>query len=217
MATLSLTCPKCHGTFSFTTYPAFDTGDNILWKEKVRTGEAFLGKCPHCGYETHYDYSFLYKERDTHFLMYYAANKEEYQKAYAMMTGQDPMVNWDAISSWTRRVVTSREDVLEKLMILDDGLDDRIIEILKALAFVSLHQQKPELAIDTVLFDKGQDGNHYFRFSEKGKVLAAYAFDRPMYERVKRNLGDALGKISENQVVINSQWAVGVLKAMYNE
>lgn len=214
MAILSITCPQCHGTFTFTTYPAIDTKDDGMWAEKVRTGEAFLGKCPHCGWETHYDYSFLYKEREKNFLMYYAANEADYKSGYAMMTGHDPMVDWEKISSWTRRVVTSREDVLEKLMILDDGLDDRIIEILKALAFVSLHQHKPELSVDTVLFDRGSDGNHYFRFSEKGKVVAAYAFERPMYERVKRNLGENLRHLTGGEVVINSQWAVKALQTL---
>ena len=214
MAILSITCPQCHGTFTFTTYPAIDTKDDGMWAEKVRTGEAFLGKCPHCGWETHYDYSFLYKEREKNFLMYYAANEEDYKSGYAMMTGHDSMVDWEKISSWTRRVVTSREDVLEKLMILDDGLDDRIIEILKALAFVSLHQHKPELSVDTVLFDRGSDGNHYFRFSEKGKVVAAYAFERPMYERVKRNLGENLRHLTGGEVVINSQWAVKALQTL---
>lgn len=214
MANLSIQCPQCHGTFAFTTYPAIDTKDDVMWAEKVRTGDAFLGKCPHCGWETHYDYSFLYKEREKNFLMYYAANEEDYKKGYAMMTGHDPMVDWDKISAWTRRVVTSRADVLEKLMILDDGLDDRIIEILKALAFVSLHQHKPELSVDTVLFDRGSDGNHYFRFSEKGNVVAAYAFERPMYERVKRNLGDNLNHLTGGEVVINSQWAVKALQVL---
>ena len=214
MAILSITCPQCHGTFTFTTYPAIDTKDDGMWAEKVRTGEAFLGKCPHCGWETHYDYSFLYKEREKNFLMYYAANEADYKSGYAMMTGHDPMVDWEKISSWTRRVVTSREDVLEKLMILDDGLDDRIIEILKALAFVSLHQHKPELSVDTVLFDRGSDGNHYFRFSEKGNVVAAYAFERPMYERVKRNLGENLRHLTGGEVVINSQWAVKALQTL---
>lgn len=214
MAILSITCPQCHGTFTFTTYPAIDTKDDGMWAEKVRTGEAFLGKCPHCGWETHYDYSFLYKEREKNFLMYYAANEADYKSGYAMMTGHDPMVDWEKISSWTRRVVTSREDVLEKLMILDDGLDDRIIEILKALAFVSLHQHQPELSVDTVLFDRGSDGNHYFRFSEKGNVVAAYAFERPMYERVKRNLGENLRHLTGGEVVINSQWAVKALQTL---
>ena len=214
MANLSITCPQCRKNFNFTTYPAIDTKDDVMWAEKVRTGEAFLGKCPHCGWETHYDYSFLYKEREKNFLMYYAANEEAYKSGYAMMTGHDPMVDWDKISSWTRRVVTSREDVLEKLMILDDGLDDRIIEILKALAFVSLHQHQPELSVDTVLFDRGSDGNHYFRFSEKEKVVAAYAFERPMYERVKRNLGENLRHLTGDEVVINSQWAVKALQTL---
>ena len=47
MAILTLTCPACQKLFSFTTHPAFDTGEDASIAEKVRTGEAFVGACPH--------------------------------------------------------------------------------------------------------------------------------------------------------------------------
>ena len=72
MAILTLTCPACQKLFSFTTHPAFDTGEDASIAEKVRTGEAFVGACPHCGHAEHYSYSFLYKERESHALLYYA-------------------------------------------------------------------------------------------------------------------------------------------------
>ena len=63
-----------------------------------------------------------------------------------------------------------------------------------------------------MLFDEGSDGNHYFRFSKDGRVEAAYAFERPMYEKIKNGLAPLLPKLSEGEVVINSQWAAGAMK-----
>ena len=98
MAILTLTCPACQKLFSFTTHPAFDTGEDASIAEKVRTGEAFVGACPHCGHAEHYSYSFLYKERESHALLYYADNEEDFRKACAIMTGRDSSVPWAGIA-----------------------------------------------------------------------------------------------------------------------
>lgn len=133
MAILTLTCPACQKLFSFTTHPAFDTGKDPSIAEKVRTGEAFVGACPHCGHTEHYSYSFLCKERESHALLYYADNEDDFRKACAIMTGRDPSVPWAGIADWSRRVVANRQVLLEKLLLLDLHLDDRVIEIMKVL------------------------------------------------------------------------------------
>ena len=206
------TCPQCGKTFPVLSYEVIDTGKDPSMKEKVRTGEAFAASCPFCGWHTRFDYSFLYWEEDTKTLIYYANSKELYEAAYRRMTGRTGGADWESIKSWKRRVVTSRNDLLEKLLILDGGLDDRIIEIMKGLAFVSLKQNRPDVEVDTVLFDQGNDGNHYFRFSKKEKVEAAYVFERSLYEKIRRGLSPFLDKLSEGEVVINSQWAAGAVK-----
>lgn len=212
MINQEFTCPKCGKEFNFLRYDVIDTGKDPLMKEKVRNGDAFYAACPFCGWSTHFDYPFLYREEDTRTLIYYANSKEIYEAAYYRMTGSTNGAEWEQIKDWTRRVVTSRNDFLEKLLILDGGLDDRIIEIMKGLAFVSLKQNQPDVEVDTVLFDQGNDGNHYFRFSKNDKVLAAYAFERPLYNQIRQGLMPLMGKLSEGEVVINSQWAAGAMK-----
>ncbi len=207
----SFACLQCGKTFSFHRHDKIDTGKDPSMKEKVRNGEAFAVTCPSCGWHTHMDYSFLYREEESHTLIYYANTKEIYESAYRYMTGRTGP-GWESIRGWIRRVVTSREDLLEKLLILDGGLDDRIIEIMKGLAFVSMKQHQPDAGADTVLFDEGSDGNHYFRFSKEGRVEAAYAFELPMYEKIKNGLAPLLPKLSGEEVVINSQWAAGAMK-----
>ena len=194
MAILTLTCPACQKLFSFTTHPAFDTGEDASIAEKVRTGEAFVGACPHCGHAEHYSYSFLYKERESHALLYYADNEEDFRKACAIMTGRDPSVPWAGIGDWSRRVVANRQVLLEKLLLLDLHLDDRVIEIMKLLAHSFLQKQKPGLLVDAIWFERGADGRGGYCLYQDGKIVCAYAFDAAMYEQVKQQFSPAFAE-----------------------
>lgn len=208
------TCPQCGKPFPFIRYDVIDTGKRPDMKEKVRNGDAFYVSCPYCGWHTHFDYSFLYREEGTHTLIYYANSREFYEAAYYRMTGRNGGRDFESIRTWKRRVVTSRNDLLEKLLILDCGLDNRIIEIMKGLAFISLKQKYPAAEVDTVLFDRGGDGSCYFRFSKNETVKAAYAFEESLYGRIDKVLGPKIRELSQEDVVINSQWAAGIMKEL---
>lgn len=212
MAILTLTCPACQKLFSFTTHPAFDTGEDASIAEKVRTGEAFVGACPHCGHAEHYSYSFLYKERESHALLYYADNEEDFRKACAIMTGRDPSVPWAGIADWSRRVVANRQVLLEKLLLLDLHLDDRVIEIMKVLAHSFLQKQKPGLLVDAIWFERGADGRTGYCLYQDGKIVCAYAFDAAMYEQVKQQLSPAFAKTEREDILIDASWAAKLLK-----
>ena len=64
-----------------------------------------------------------------------------------MLTGQDRehRLDEEKLRGVKKRLVTSREALREKLMILDGGFDDRVIELMKGLAFMSLRRHSPEL------------------------------------------------------------------------
>ena len=151
-------------------------------------------------------------------MIYYAADEETYKKAWLVMTGQaeDLRLDEEKMKGVTKRLVTSREALQEKLMIFDEGLDDRVIEWMKVFAFTSLRDKKPELRPERILFDKGADGNHYFRFDEKDRTVAAYAFERPLYNKIKNQWHDEINDLSEKQPVINAEWAVKTLAALQN-
>ncbi len=93
--------------------------------QKVRDGEAFVSICGHCGKKSHMDYSFLYYQPSALFLVYYAADQEDYEKAWKMLTGQDRerCLDEEKLRGVKKRLVTSREALREKLMILDGGFD----------------------------------------------------------------------------------------------
>ena len=134
-----------------------------------------------------------------------------------MLTGQDRerRLDEEKLRGVKKRLVTSREALREKLMILDSGFDDRVIELMKGLAFMSLRRHSPELHPERVLFDMGAGGNHYFRFEEKGKVIAAYAFEAPMYREIETGVKDMLETLSRNQPIINAEWGAKALRTIH--
>ena len=212
MAVLHITCEQCGKAFSFTTLPAIDTGNDPSWHEKVRSGEAFAGVCPHCGDKKFYDYSFLYKERETHTLVYYAAGEEDFQEACRTMTGQNPAVPWENISSWRRRIVANRDILAEKLLILDAGLDDRFVEMEKVLAYSFLQKKNPALLVDAVRFDGNKQEGYHIAFLLKGEITGAYAFDMSLYKKLKATFAVKLKKTERTDILIDSRWAAEMLK-----
>ena len=217
MSLLETACPHCGKSMVFSPIDYINTEERPEMIQKVRDGEAFASICGHCGKKSHMDYSFLYYQPSALFLVYYAANQEDYEKAWKMLTGQDRehRLDEEKLRGVKKRLVTSREALREKLMILDSGFDDRVIELMKGLAFMSLRRHSPELYPERVLFDMGAGGNHYFRFEEKGKVIAAYAFEAPMYQEIETGVKDMLETLSRNQPVINAEWGAKALRAIH--
>lgn len=216
MSLLEMDCPHCGKPMSFSRFDYVNTEIQPEMLQKVRDGEAFASVCSHCGKKSMADYSFLYYEPSALFMMYYAADKEDYEKAWKMLTGQDEenRLDEEKLCGVKKRLVTSREAFREKLMILDGGLDDRVIELMKGMAFLSLRRNRPQLHPDRVLFDMGADGNHYFRFEEKGTVVAAYAFEAPMYREIETGVKEMLEPLSKDQPVINAEWGAKALRAI---
>ena len=211
MAVLQITCDHCGASFSFTTLPAIDTGADPAWKEKVRNGRAFAAACPHCGDTKYYDYSFLYKERESQTLLYYAANEEDFLEACRIMTGRSDEVPWASIATWRRRVVANRAVLSEKLMILDAGLDDRFVEMEKVLAYSFLQKKNPSLSVDAVHFDADEAGHRRIVFLQGNEIVAAYGFDMDLYRKLENTFAAVLKKTERDDILIDSEWAVKVM------
>ncbi len=214
MAVLEMTCDRCGGSLSFTTRPTIDTGEDSAWKDKVRNGSAFAAACPHCGDTKYYDYSFLYKERESQTLLYYAANEADFQEACRIMTGRSREVPWASISTWRRRVVANRAVLSEKLLILDAGLDDRFVEMEKVLAYSFFKKQNPSSAVDAVRFDRADDGHSRLCFFCGEEIVTAYGFDQDMYQKLENTFSAALKKTEREDIIVDSQWAVKVMNGI---
>ena len=69
------------------------------------------------------------------------------------------------------RIVTSPNQLIEKIQIFDAGKDDRIMELVKLLVTDSLHENNPDKEFDELRFAVDDDGTNILIIINKGGSL----------------------------------------------
>ena len=111
------------------------------------------------------------------------------------------------MEGYRRRIVTDQNSLREKAIIFENGLDDRVVEIIKLIYFSNLRQSHPDAKIDVAYFmvAEGEYQIHFLGESQLTAVVAA-----SLYEKVVRDFADKIEN-AEDDYVIDMGWALRVL------
>ena len=140
-----ITCQKCHHKAEFELHDVIDSKDNAYEKNRILNGTLFEHKCHNCNTNIDLLYETVYCDVDRNTMIYLvhegnfdatnsmlhtiAAIERKYPDAYA------------STPKPKKRIVTCHHKLREKVLILEEGLDDRIIEIIK---IICVNYQSPE-------------------------------------------------------------------------
>lgn len=133
--TITLNCPICKRDHDVKLWRRIDVSTEKDAKEKLLKGEFFHFICPDCGYASELHYGSLYVDRDIRELIYLAEEKESEAAAAekAAEAAAEDLAFWKQRDSLLR-IVRSAEELREKLLMFDNGLDDRLVEICKGIS-----------------------------------------------------------------------------------
>lgn len=209
-----ITCPKCGCESDFMIWSSINTVLNPEMFEKVRTGEAFAFSCPKCGNIAGIDYACLYHQMDDEMMIYYVPDPDEVKKVYNMFQGNGKMSDMlgESQKKYLYRIVQSKNELREKLFIFDAGLDDRAIEIIKIFYSQKLREDNPEVEIDEIRFESGENNEIGLVFINEGSVVASCQIGRDFYEIVMKEYITHMPNIREDEIIINWDWAVSVFR-----
>lgn len=133
--TVPVHCPICKHLHDAPATRVVDVGRDEKLKRKLESGELFRFDCPDCGYRMRLGYSFMYQDSGIREYIYLSQENpaddgctvdQIIRNASGMAEGKTE----DAIL----RIVYSEKDLLEKIRIFENGLDDRIVELCKGIA-----------------------------------------------------------------------------------
>lgn len=196
-------CPHCGKSQKFEMWRVINVADNPEMKEKVKTKEVFKLECKKCGRLVNADHQFLYEDPESKIAIHYAREKDV------------PAVKEDLkkYEGYTTRVVSYQNDLIEKLMIFDAGLDDRIIEIVKAIYVNQLYTINPSYKIDEILFDNTKEEAKII-FISGGGLLTESAMSNEVYKSIESQFKDKMAPFAEEtEVSIDFEWAIKLLEA----
>ena len=185
-------CPKCQKESEFLIWDSINTNLNPDMKEKVRTGEAFQWNCPFCDAYANVEYTILYHEMENLVMIYYVPGDGDKTEVIELMQGRHKNEDGEYVEmeikvdeGYMKRVVGTKNQFYEKLLILDLGLDDRIIELMKMFLVAHLENKK-DMEIAEMLLDKGKDGSTGFAIHLVDGHWAYTGFQEDMYEFFRR-------------------------------
>ena len=211
-----VTCPSCHHEGDFELWDSINTALDPEMKEKVLNQSIFLYTCPSCGETFRLNYSTLYHQMED-LVMIYLVPESEVKKTYEIFYEKNALADYRyRTEKYLYRIVTSANQLVEKIQIFDAGKDDRVMELVKLLVTDSLPENNPDKEFDELSFAVDDDGTNILVIINKGEITGAVDIDN-MYEFASSHCNDFKDLLDDDEIVINREWILNKLAKTENE
>jgi predicted RNA-binding Zn-ribbon protein involved in translation (DUF1610 family) len=156
--TAAIECPACGTTHNFSFYSSVDVALNPELKEKVVDGSIFLLQCPSCGETFKLRQPLLYVDPE-HRMAVWLMPEELLDDLRPVMES----VRQTLGENVRTRLVHTEEELTEKIHILEAGLNDWAIQMLKA-EYVRPENEATESPWYFLGIQEDADGEKYLHF-----------------------------------------------------
>lgn len=212
----SITCPKCSKTGSFKIWRSINTSLDPEMRQAVRDGSAFIFSCPHCNNKTHVEYGFLYHQMDDQIMIDVATSEEDAKQALEAFSGgpmADIMRDFKMETHYLNRIVKSQNGLREKLNILDNGYDDRLMEIYKVFLLSEYQKMNPNAKEIELLYYENPEGTKGVQVFCDGQPDGSFRFSEDMYKQLYDIFMPKLKDIRDEQPFVNREWALNFIRS----
>ncbi|MEG0657705.1 CpXC domain-containing protein [Anaerorhabdus sp.] len=124
-STRMFTCPKCGKDYEIEIWESINVELDPDLREKLFHNEIFKVECPHCHDVYQVVHPCLYHDPENKIMVYLIDDKIEKELE------ANPKIPFDVIPGYTYRYCKKIMEFVEKVRILEEGLDDRIVEMAK--------------------------------------------------------------------------------------
>ncbi len=160
-----LQCPKCKEVFSTTIWGSVNTDYAPDLPQKLITGEFFSCACPKCQAKINLVYPMLYNDMKHGFFIQLSPDEKSYSEALEYFKTQKH-------SLLRYRLVRDTQSLGEKVSIIENGRDDKLIELCKWFYWAQLTESYPEFNCQHEYYYVDKNGIEYVDFiSDNGKHM----------------------------------------------
>ena len=200
---MTITCPHCQAETDHKVLDHINIDRNPELRAKVQDLSCFRVQCPNCGETVLAVHPCLYHDMANQFMVWLWPEE-----------GEAPHAQFDPLAGYTLRRVDSLNAFREKINVLECGLDDRAVEIMKLLLFTQLNR---DLDVVELLFHALDDRTGELRFVAVLSDGAEQYVAMPgaTYQRLREDVEDYLYTPGADFAVIDMAWASGALELLH--
>lgn len=140
--------------------------------------------------------------------MIYYVDEESVEQTLETMNEAENQLGLQ-MTGYRKRIVTDQNSLHEKAIIFDNGLDDRIVEIIKLIYYINAEDQFSDAKINAV----------YFLIAD-GKYILEFIGDKPLsaevpvelYDKIKHDFAERLESVGKEDTFVDLHWASEIMK-----
>jgi hypothetical protein len=158
-----ITCPKCQHQQKFVIWKSINVTLDPKLKEDLISGKLTGFVCERCGHTANVDYGTLYHDMENALLIQLCHGEQK----------EDFSALGEMFQHYRIRVVSSRNQLLEKIFIFDAGLDDRMVEFFKLFLLAMMSKQgkeAKELLFNGLSEKEGERTISFTAFMDEGQT-----------------------------------------------
>ncbi|MEF2559936.1 MAG: CpXC domain-containing protein [Eggerthellaceae bacterium] len=209
---VDVTCPNCGASGVYDRYASANVTLNPSLKDRVMDGSLFVYECPNCGNKLRVVTSCLYHDMRKRLLIQLSPEVEDDAELRDMLdTLTENGVNLSFTDEgYEVKVVADLNDLKEKIAIADDGLDDRLVEIVKIYARILASSEEGASEFDDVRYIGLDDDGIKIGILFNGECLATAVVPMSLYEEQKAE-HPLTSRSEEDSYIVDYVWAYEVM------
>src|SRR5208282_4358612 len=163
---ITITCPRCQHQQAFTAWQSINVTLDPTLKEKLIDRSLVTFQCKQCGHTTGINPKLLCHDMDRRVMIMLG-----YQSPDALESPEPLVPTFQA--DYSLRLVSSMNELIEKILLLDADLDDRAVETFKLAVMANIGEsqrgEKPQLFFNGVYMnDESQEQIEFALVNEAG-------------------------------------------------
>ena len=148
----AIACPSCGKPSQVSMWDVLEADCNPERAGQLASGRLLVHTCPHCGELVPLDYPLFYIDRARKVAAFYPAGQgdlDAIRTVFVQAVGRFHGIELSQLrkQEFAMRVVPERHQLPEKVLAWRAGLDDRLLEVLKASLLAELQARNPELGL----------------------------------------------------------------------
>ena len=139
--------------------------------------------------------------------MIYLVSESEVEKTLELFCGNKTLFDLST-DKYLKRIVTSPNQLIEKIRIFDAGKDDRIVELVKLIVTDYLHQNCSNQEFDELFFASDDNEKNILIVLHDGEITSTVDING-LYKKAASDFN--LKDIRDDDIVINRDWILNSL------
>lgn len=210
----TITCPECGTSIEVSRPAIINVQNNPEYKDKVLTGELFNEKCPSCGQGLQVVSRITYHDMEKHMMIYFRPiTSQEELKTFDYEAIRSAIEDNFKAPNYGIRVVTTVNELMEKIKIAEFGLNDGVIEIAKFVYFDIFTKQFDGVGVINIFYDRRDDKDALIFFCNDGHARSI-CIAPEVYASIEQRFNAVVKAIYTSRVcMVGRDWALRMIKA----